>query len=575
MLRPSSKKFRTVEQTQRTSDDYEKEGVFTGAYCINPVNGVKMPIFLANFVLMGYGTGAVMAVPTHDQRDFDFARKYDLPMQVVIQPEGESLDPASMEEAWVGAGIMVNSGQFDGLDNQEGKEQVAEYLETQGLGQKSVNYRIRDWLVSRQRYWGTPIPVIYCDACGAVPVPEKDLPVTLPTDIEFSGEGGSPLAKLDSFVNTSCPNCGHAAKRETDTFDTFVESSWYFLRYASPHCESSPVDKAAVDYWLPADQYIGGVEHAVMHLLYARFWTKVMRDLGMVSIDEPFENLLTQGMVCKETTSCPEHGWLYPEEVDNGTCSRCHAEVVSGRNEKMSKSKKNVIDPDGLINRYGADTARLFTLFASPPEKDLEWNEQGVEGCFRFLNRVWRLVSENLSIVDDAGEVAIESLSPAAKDLRRQVHRTIKKVTEDVDGSFHFNTAIAAVMELVNAITAFVDKEAAAEALREAIETVVRLLSPFVPHICEELWQHLGHEDSLEVCGWPVWDESALVTETLLIVVQVNGKVRGKITVPADADKATVEAAALADPNVVRFLEGKALRKVIVVPGRLVNLVAG
>lgn len=569
------KKVQGDDQAQRTSDDYEKQGIFTGAYCINPVNGAKMPIFLANFVLLSYGTGAVMAVPAHDQRDFDFARKYDLPMQVVIQPEGESLDPAAMAEAWVGAGTMVNSGQFDGLDNQTGKEKITEYLESRDLGQKSVNYRIRDWLVSRQRYWGTPIPVIYCDSCGAVPVPEQDLPVTLPTDIEFSGEGGSPLAKLESFVKTSCPKCGEPAKRETDTFDTFVESSWYFLRYASPHCESAPVDKAAVDYWLPADQYIGGVEHAVMHLLYARFWTKVMRDLGMVSIDEPFENLLTQGMVCKETTSCPEHGWLYPEEIDNGSCSFCNAEVISGRNEKMSKSKKNVIDPDGLIHRYGADTARLFTLFASPPEKDLEWNEQGVEGCFRFLNRVWRLVSENLSILESAGEVEAESLSPVAKDLRRQVHRTIKKVTEDVDGSFHFNTAIAAVMELVNHITAYPDKEASPEALREAIETVVRLLSPFVPHICEELWQHLGYEDSLEACGWPVWDESALVTETLLIVVQVNGKVRGKITVAVDAGKDAVEAAALADPNVARFLEGKTLRKVIVVPGRLVNLVAG
>jgi leucyl-tRNA synthetase len=568
-------KVQSVDQTQRTSDDYEKEGVFTGSYCINPVNGARMPVFLANFVLMGYGTGAVMAVPTHDQRDFDFARKYELPMQVVIQPEGEELDPATMVEAWEGPGIMVNSGQFDGLDNKEGKDKVAEFLEAQALGQASVNYRIRDWLVSRQRYWGTPIPIIYCDSCGAVPVPEEDLPVTLPTDIEFTGEGGSPLASLESFINTSCPKCGEAAKRETDTFDTFVESSWYFLRYASPHCDTAPVDKAAVDYWLPADQYIGGVEHAVMHLLYARFWTKIMRDLGLVSIDEPFENLLTQGMVCMETNSCPEHGWLYPEEIEEGACSRCQAEVVSGRNEKMSKSKKNVIDPDGLIKRYGADTARLFTLFASPPEKDLEWNEQGVEGCFRFLNRVWRLVSENFAIIEDAGEVDVEKLSPAAKDLRRQVHRTIKKVTEDVDGSFHFNTAIAAVMELVNGVTAFQDKEAAPEALREAIETVVRLLSPFVPHICEELWQDLGYEESLEASGWPVWDESALVADTLLIVVQVNGKMRGKVTVPVDADKEFVEAAALADPNVTRFIEGKTLRKVIVVPGRLVNVVVG
>jgi leucyl-tRNA synthetase len=408
-----------------------------------------------------------------------------------------------------------------------------------------------------------------------VPVPEQDLPVELPIDIEFTGEGGSPLAKLESFVNTSCPQCGQPARRETDTFDTFVESSWYFLRYASPHCETSPVDAAAVDYWLPADQYIGGVEHAVMHLLYARFWTKILRDLEMISLDEPFENLLTQGMVCMETSSCPEHGWLYPEEIENGRCSRCQAEVISGRNEKMSKSKKNVIDPDGLIKRYGADTARLFTLFAAPPEKDLEWNDQGVEGCFRFLNRVWRLVYDNLATIDEVAGIDAGKLTPAAKDLRRLVHRTIKKVTEDIDGSFHFNTAIAAVMELVNGISVAPDKEATPEVLREAIESVVRLMAPFVPHICEELWQELGYEDSLEECGWPVWDEDALLADTLLIVVQVNGKVRGKVTVPADADKDAVEAAALADTNVIRFIEGKIVRKVIVVPGRLVNIVVG
>jgi leucyl-tRNA synthetase len=569
------KKVQNIDQTQRTSDDYEKEGVFTGSYCINPMNGAKMPVYLANFVLMGYGTGAVMAVPTHDQRDFEFARKYDLPMQVVIQPEGEALNPATMTEAWEGPGTMVNSGDFDGLANDIGKEKISEALETQGAGRSSVNYRIRDWLVSRQRYWGTPIPVIYCNDCGAVPVPEQDLPVVLPIDIEFTGEGGSPLAKLESFVNTSCPQCGQPARRETDTFDTFVESSWYFLRYASPHCETSPVDAAAVDYWLPADQYIGGVEHAVMHLLYARFWTKILRDLEMISLDEPFENLLTQGMVCMETSSCPEHGWLYPEEVENGRCSRCQAEVVSGRNEKMSKSKKNVIDPDGLIKRYGADTARLFTLFAAPPEKDLEWNDQGVEGCFRFLNRVWRLVYDNLATIDEVAGIDAGKLTPAAKDLRRLVHRTIKKVTEDIDGSFHFNTAIAAVMELVNGISVAPDKEATPEVLREAIESVVRLMAPFVPHICEELWQELGYEDSLEECGWPVWDEDALLADTLLIVVQVNGKVRGKVTVPADADKDAVEAAALADTNVIRFIEGKIVRKVIVVPGRLVNIVVG
>ncbi len=569
------RKVQAVDKTQRTSDDYVKEGIFTGSFCINPVNGEKIPVFLANFVLMGYGTGAVMAVPAHDQRDFEFARKYDLPLLVVVQPEGDDLDPAKMVEAWEGPGTMVNSGRFGGLSNEIGKQEISGYLESLGSGQRSVNYRLRDWLVSRQRYWGTPIPVIYCDSCGVVPVPEESLPVELPTDVELTGEGGSPLANLESFVNTSCPKCSQPARRETDTFDTFVESSWYFLRYACPRYEKGPVERTAVEYWLSADQYIGGVEHAVMHLLYARFWTKIMRDLDMISLDEPFENLLTQGMVCKETRSCPEHGWLYPEETESGRCTRCQKEVVTGRNEKMSKSKKNVIDPDGLIKRYGADTARLFTLFASPPEKDLEWNDQGVEGCFRFLNRVWRLVYENHDATVATGAVDVDSLQPSANDLRRQVHRTIKKVTEDIDGSFHFNTAIAAVMELVNGISAFPDKDESPEVVREAIEAVVMLLCPFVPHICEELWQNLGHENSLDENGWPVFDEKALIADSLLIVVQVNGKVRGKVTVPADADKEAIEATALADTNVARFIEGKTVRKVIVVPGRLVNVVVG
>lgn len=567
-------KIGKVEKIDRTSDDLEKEGVFTGSYCLNPLNGEKIPIYLANFVLMDYGTGAVMAVPAHDQRDFEFARKYQLPVRVVIQPDGESLDPRTMPEAWAGEGKMVNSGQFDGLPHEQGKQRVAEYLQAQGQGEPTVNYRLRDWLVSRQRYWGTPIPVIYCEACGVEPVPEKDLPVVLPTDVVFTGEGGSPLKNLPSFFETTCPVCGGPARRETDTFDTFVESSWYFLRYACADYARAPVDRDAVRYWLPVDQYIGGVEHAVLHLLYARFWTKIMRDLGLIDIDEPFTNLLTQGMVCMETRSCPEHGWLYPEEIDpQDCCKKCGKAVAVGRNEKMSKSKKNVIDPDGLINRYGADTARLFTLFASPPEKDLEWNEQGVEGCFRFLNRVWRLVYENLELAAGAGPVDVAALSGPGRELRQQVHKTIKKVTEDIDGKFHFNTAIAAVMELVNAISSFDAKAEFPEVLKEAFETVIRLLSPFVPHFAEELWLQFGHEQSLSALGWPGWDEQALVTDTILIVVQVNGKVRGKVVVPAEADRQVVERAALADVNVLRYVEGKQVRKVIVVPGRLVNVV--
>ena len=470
------------------------------------------------------------------------------------------------------ASWLIPALSTDGLDNVTAKEKIAAYLEEQGIGCKTINYRLRDWGVSRQRYWGTPIPVIYCPQCGPVAVPEKDLPVLLPMDVEISGEGGSPLARHQSFLNVSCPTCGSDARRETDTFDTFVESSWYFARYACPRFDGGPLDRDAVDHWLPVDQYIGGIEHAVMHLLYARFFTKVMRDLGLVSQDEPFKNLLTQGMVCMETTSCPEHGWLYPEQLVDGKCALCGAVAITGRNEKMSKSKKNVVDPDQLISTYGADTARLFSLFAAPPEKDLEWNEQGVEGCYRFLNRVWRAVYDNLGRISGV-EIPASAEGPA-RNLRRQVHRTIKKVTEDIDGSFHFNTAIASVMELVNAIYGFEKRDEYPGIMREALESLVRLLAPFVPHVCEELWVCLGHEGGIEAAGWPTWDAAALIEDEMTIVVQVNGKVRGKVTVAAGADNETVQQAALAEGNVVRFLEGKSVRKVVVVPGRLVSIVA-
>jgi len=565
-------KVRRQDKVLRTSDELEKEGVFTGSYCLNPVTEERIPVYLANFVLMDYGTGAVMAVPTHDQRDFEFAKKYGLPMRVVIQPEGETLDEGSMEAAWEGAGVLVNSKGFDDLPNEEAKSAIADALESAGQGKKTVNFRLRDWGVSRQRYWGTPIPIIYCADCGAVPVPEKDLPVVLPHDVAVTGEGGSPLARHELFVKVDCPRCGKPARRETDTFDTFVESSWYFARYACPD-HDGPLDADKVKYWLPVDQYVGGIEHAVMHLLYSRFFTKVLRDLGMIELDEPFSNLLTQGMVCMETRSCTTHGWLYPEEVVDGKCSKCGSEALVGRNEKMSKSKKNVIDPDALIRTYGADTARLFSLFAAPPEKSLEWNEQGVEGCFRFLGRVWRLVYENLERVQGAalpGQVEGE-----ARDLRRITHRTIKKVTEDVDGRFHFNTAIAACMELVNAISAFAPRDEHPGVVREAIESLVRLLTPFVPHICNELWEGLGHGEGLESVGWPECDPAALVEEEVLIVVQVNGKVRGKVTVAAGASEDDVRQAALGDANVTRFIEGQTVRKVIVIPGRLVNVVVG
>ncbi len=559
------------DKLARTSGDLEKKGVFTGSYCINPVNGDKVPVFLANFVLMDYGTGAVMAVPAHDQRDFEFAQKYDLPIRVVIQPLGETLNAADLEAAFTDAGELIASGPFDGVDNESAKEKIAAYLDDRGEGRKTVNYRLRDWGVSRQRYWGTPIPIIYCDSCGAVPVPEADLPVTLPTDVALTGEGGSPLARHEAFMKVSCPKCGKDARRESDTFDTFVESSWYFARYACPDYAAGPLDKEAANYWMPVDQYIGGIEHAVMHLLYARFYTKILRDLGMIDVDEPFTNLLTQGMVCKETQRCKEHGWLYPEQVVDGKCTECGKPVDFGRTEKMSKSKKNVIDPNQLIDQYGADTARLFSLFAAPPEKDLEWNEQGVEGCSRFLNRVWRAVVENLDLI--AGVDVAVSAEGCAADLRRKTHQTIKKVTEDVDGRFHFNTAIAAVMELVNAVYSFNDSKDHPGVLREALEAIVRLLNPFVPHICEELWTQLGHGESIEAAGWPAWNASALVADEVTLVVQVNGKVRSKVSVPVEADNKAIEAVALAEENVQRFIEGKQVRKIITVPGRLINIV--
>jgi len=537
-------KVKLTDKLKRTAEDFEKEGVFTGSFCINPATGQPMPVYLANFVLTDYGTGAVMAVPTHDQRDFEFAVKYGLSMQVVIQPAGEELDPATMTAAYVEPGVLANSGEFNGIGSIGAKELIASWLEKSGKGKKTVNFRLRDWGISRQRYWGNPIPVIYCDSCGTVPVPAKDLPVVLPLDVAFTGEGGSPLARIESFVNVDCPACGKAARRETDTMDTFVESSWYFLRYCCPDFTGGPLDRDRVRYWMSVDQYIGGIEHAVMHLLYARFFTKVLRDLGYVTVDEPFANLLTQGMVIKDGA-------------------------------KMSKSKGNVVDPNGLIEKYGADTARLFSLFAAPPEKDLDWNDQGVDGSFRFLNRLWKLVHECLPLLGSAGSVNPAALSDEARTLRRLVHKTIRKVTADIDERFHFNTAIAAVMELVNGIQAFAPKNLPENSalLREALESTLLLLYPFVPHFSEELWEKCGHEGGIELAGWPDYDRDAAADDELLIVVQVNGKLRGRITVPVDASEESVKAGALADDKVMVHLEGKSPRKIIYVPGKLLNIV--
>lgn len=546
-------KVTNMDKIVRGADDLEKEGVFTGTYCTNPVTGEKMPIYIANFVLMGYGTGAVMAVPAHDQRDFEFAKKYDLPIKVVIQPEDEALDAASMEAAYTEPGVLVNSGKFDGMQNEDAKTAVTDHLAESGLGKKTVNYRLRDWNVSRQRYWGAPIPILYCDKCGVVPVPEKDLPVELPLDVRTREDGKSPLPSTESFVNTTCPTCGGPAKRETDTMDTFMESSWYFLRYACARDDEQGLDPEAIKYWLGVDQYIGGIEHAILHLLYSRFYVKALRDLGLIELDEPFENLLTQGMV-----------------------------LMDGA--KMSKSKGNVVDPDELIAKYGADTTRLFCLFAAPPEKDLEWSDKGVEGAHRFLNRLWRLVVQlseegNLAPVGPCASAEGVELTNAAKDLRRKEHQTVKKVLHDITSNFQFNTAIAAVMELVNAMYLAKDNLAGTEdgnrVLSSAISTTLTVLSPVAPHICEELWTRVGYDTLLVDQPWPEHDEQALVTDEVTIVVQVMGKLRGKVTVPAKATKDEVEAAALADENVKKYTDGKTIRKVIVVPGKLVNVVVG
>ncbi|MGE4469957.1 MAG: leucine--tRNA ligase [Desulfovibrio sp.] len=538
-----------MDKFHRAADDTEKEGIFTGAYCINPVSGREMPIYVANFVLMGYGTGAVMAVPAHDQRDFDFARKYDLPMQVVIRPEDRDLEPETLTEAYTEPGVLVNSAPFDGLPNEEAKKRIVEHLEEQDLGRMTVNFRLRDWNISRQRYWGAPIPVIHCPECGAVPVPEDQLPVVLPEDAALREDGKSPLPFLEDWVNVPCPRCGKPARRETDTLDTFVESSWYFLRYTDARIDSAPFDPQAVDYWMPVDQYIGGIEHAILHLLYARFFTKVLRDEELITADEPFEHLLTQGMV-----------------------------VLDGA--KMSKSKGNVVDPGDMIAKYGADASRLFILFAAPPEKELEWSDRGIDGAYRFIGRLWRLAEEledGLVCVQPCHPASGE-LSEAVKRLRRKEHDTVRRVTRSIENSFQFNTAIAAIMELVNEMYQLKDQLKADEQgrcfLSSALATAVTLLSPMAPHVCEEIWEAIGHEEGVIADQpWPRYDESALVTDEVTVVAQVNGKVRGQVSVARDADEDAVKAACLAVENVARHLEGKQVVKVIFVPGKLVNVV--
>ncbi len=550
---------RTQKQSnvERVAEGTKKEGVFTGSHCLNPFSGELVPIYIANFVLMEYGTGIIMCVPAHDQRDFEFAKEYGLPIKVVIQPDGNVgavrepplLQQDKMKTAHEEPGVMANSAEFSGLPSEAGKEKVIEYVESKGLGKRKVNYRLRDWGISRQRYWGAPIPIIYCDSCGAVPVPDSELPVELPLDVEFTGKGGSPLAKLEGFIKTKCPRCGKDAKRETDTMDTFVESSWYFLRYASPDFDKGMVEEKKVKYWLPVDQYIGGIEHAILHLLYARFYTKVLRDIGMCTLDEPFSNLLTQGMVIKDGA-------------------------------KMSKSVGNIVDPDDMIQKYGADTVRVFMLFAAPVQKDLDWSDEGIEGAYRFLNRVWRLVYDcgftPLSPPLTKGGnrwVKSEVRNPQSKDLLIKVHKTIKKVTDDLK-RFQFNTAIAAIMELLNETSRFKpDDSRDIPVLREAVETMVRLLYPMAPHLSEELWESFGYSETLVDKPWLEWDTELVESAAITIVLQVNGKVRSQVVMDSDSDQEEMKRAALSDEKMKNYIAGKEIKKVIIVPKKLVNVV--
>jgi len=524
---------------EATMETMEKKGMPLGISAIHPMTGDDIPLWVANFVLMSYGTGAVMAVPGHDARDWEFAKKHGLPIRQVIAPADGS--DADVDAApFVDNGVLVNSGKFDGLNSAAACDAIADYFEKSGQGTRKVNYRLRDWGVSRQRYWGTPIPIVYCDDCDAVPVPEDQLPVVLPEDVAVTGTG-SPLKDMPDFYETQCPKCGKDARRETDTFDTFVESSWYFARYACPDSDAAMLDERA-SYWGPVDQYTGGIEHAILHLLYSRFLQRVMRDEGLTDVSEPFTNLLTQGMVLKDGA-------------------------------KMSKAKGNTVDPQQLIEKYGADTVRLFMMFAAPPEQALEWSDDGVQGSFRFLKRFWIAVVDHAA-AGSAADLDAGALNKVQKDLRRKIHQTIAKISDDLSRRHSFNTVVAASMELLNAINKFADDSALGRAVvREGLQAVVLMLSPMVPHICHALWRELGHESALIDQPWPEVDPDALELDLIELVVQVNGKLRARISVDADADRDVIEARALADENVQRFIAGKDVRRVIVVPGRLVNIV--
>ncbi|MCU0241392.1 MAG: leucine--tRNA ligase [Vicinamibacteria bacterium] len=538
-------RLRGQDRRARQAGQVEKEGVFTGRYAINPFSGERIPIWVGNFVLMGYGTGAIMSVPAHDQRDFEFARKYNIPVRVVIQPAGAALDGATLTAAYEGPGRTVNTGAFSNLDSAEAIARMAAHAEQQGFGKATITYRLKDWLISRQRYWGTPIPVLYCDRDGVVPVPDQDLPIVLPPDAPFTGEGGNPLEKVVAFVEAKCPRCGGRARRETDTMDTFVDSSWYFYRYLSPEKTDGPVDQDAVRYWFPIDLYVGGIEHAILHLVYSRFWTKVMRDLGLVAFDEPVVRLFPQGM-------------------------------VHMKGEVMSKSKGNTVAPDEVIGRFGADTLRLYILSVAPPEMALEWSEESIAGSHRLLQRVWRLVDRHAESLASVKPALPAALSAEARQLRRKTHQTIARVTDDIDERLHLNTAVAAFHELVNEIYACDEalvKGGEGTVLREAVVTLLMLMNPFTPHVCEELWARLGQPATLVDQAWPQADAVAAREEEIELAVQINGKVRAHIRVAPDAHEDRVRETALQDARVKEQLAGKTIVKCVVVKGRLVSVV--
>ncbi|OLP19699.1 leucine--tRNA ligase [Leptolyngbya sp. 'hensonii'] len=560
-------------ELERTAEDKPKRGIPTGGKAINPFTGQEIPIWIADYVLYEYGTGAVMGVPAHDARDFQFAKQQGLPIQVVIVPEGNS-GSEPLAAAYTEAGILVNSSQFDSLPSPKAKQAIIEYAEQQGIGKARIQYRLRDWLISRQRYWGAPIPVIHCPSCGIVPVPDTDLPVVLPEDIELSGRGPSVLSQLESWVKVPCPSCGEPAQRETDTMDTFIDSSWYFLRYPDARNEDQVFDPARTNDWMPVDQYVGGIEHAILHLLYSRFFTKVLRDRGLLNLDEPFQRLLTQGMVQGLTYMNPTTGkWIPSAQVDpDDPRDPETGEKLEVSYKTMSKSKYNGVAPEDVINKYGADTARMFILFKAPPEKDLEWDDADVEGQFRFLNRVWRLVTEFAATSDRA----VHPYDPATltkleKDLRRSIHIAIQEITADLEGDYQFNTAVSELMKLSNALTDCPCKES--PVYGEGIRTLLLLLAPFAPHIAEELWQELGHRNSVHQQTWPIADPTALVADEITLVIQVCGKTRGSIQVPATADRADLERYAKESDLAQRYITGKNVKKVIVVPGKLVNFV--